>query len=946
MLAVHERDRRHVAHAPIFALAAQESPRFCRFDRINPPPPELLAPEAASASVAPPTPSIEPAPARDGPRSDGVLRRLQAWLPQGKSLPDADWDRRHHGLLFMLWALAAGIPAYGMARGYRVEHSLFEGSPLVILAALGSIHIGSRRLRSAMVSLGLLTASAVAVHLSGGVIEAHFFFFVMIALLTLYEDWLPFGLAVGYVVFHHGVVGTLDSGSVYNHGDAVAHPWKWAGIHAAFVTAAGAAGVLTWRLNEQARSETARAYESARDSEQRFRKGFDSSPIGMALASPDGQFVRVNDALCEKTGYSQEELLGRGFADITHPGDVQASLDFVSRIVEGEIDSYKTEKRYMHKGGETIDAIVSVSCVRDRDGELRHFFAQVQDITERKRAEEELAQSLSLVTATLESTADGILVVDAEGRISHFNEEFRRMWRIPGEILDSGDDERAISFVLEQLADPDLFLSKVRELYDDPDATSYDVLHFKDGRVLERYSQPQRLGGKSVGRVWSFRDVTERKRFEDELQYLADHDALTGLQNRRRFEEELNREAARARRYDQRGAAILLDLDNFKYVNDTLGHHAGDEILVGIATLLSKRLRESDAVARLGGDEFAILLPQTSREAAESVGADVLRLIRDHGGLAGGRSVGLTTSLGVAVFGAEDTSGEEVLAAADLAMYEAKDSGRDRVVTFSPESASQAERRSRSTWIERIHQALEDDLFVLHAQPILDISKGEISQHELLLRMTGDAGELIPPGAFLGVAERFGLVQSIDRWVVARAVKVMDELLRQGQEVRLEVNLSGRSVDDRELPNLIRRELEGTSVNPDNLVLEITETALISNMDQARQFAEILSRVGCRFALDDFGAGFGSHYYLKHLPLNYVKIDGDFIRNLPTSMIDQLMVKAMVQVAKGLGMKTIAEFVENEETLLFLKQYGVDFAQGFHIGRPAPLSEVWPDAGL
>jgi diguanylate cyclase (GGDEF)-like protein len=398
----------------------------------------------------------------------------------------------------------------------------------------------------------------------------------------------------------------------------------------------------------------------------------------------------------------------------------------------------------------------------------------------------------------------------------------------------------------------------------------------------------------------------------------------------------------RARRYGEPGAAILLDLDNFKYVNDTLGHHAGDEILMGVAALLQKRLRETDMVARLGGDEFAILLPNTSKEAAESVGADLLTLIRDHGGMAVGRSVGLTTSLGVAVFGEEETSGEEVLAAADLAMYEAKDSGRDRAVTFSPDSEAQSERRDRSSWIERIHKALEDDLFVLHAQPILDIAKGEVSQYEVLLRMRGEDGELIPPGAFLGVAERFGLVQSIDRWVVSRAVKLMDDLLRHGEEVRLEVNLSGRSVDDRELPNMIRRELEGTSVDPDNLVLEITETALISNMDHARKFAEILSLVGCRFALDDFGAGFGSHYYLKHLPLNYLKIDGDFIRNLPTSMTDQLMVKAMVQVAKGLGMKTIAEFVEGEDTILFLKQYGVDFAQGFHVGRPVPVTEIWP----
>ena len=294
--------------------------------------------------MAPPTPSIEPAPAREagGPRSDGVLHRLRAELPQGKTLPDAEWGRRHRGLLFFLWALAAGVPAYGIARGYSVGHCLFESSPLVTLAALGSIHVGSRRLRSAMVSLGLLTASAISIHLSGGVIEAHFFFFVMIALLTLYEDWLPFGLAVGYVVFHHGVMGTVDPASVYNHADAVDHPWKWAGIHAAFVTAAGVAGVVSWRLNEKARTETARAYESARDSEQRFRKGFDSSPIGMALASPDGQFVRVNDALCETTGYSREGLLERSFADITHPDDLQASLDYVSRGVEGEIDSYET----------------------------------------------------------------------------------------------------------------------------------------------------------------------------------------------------------------------------------------------------------------------------------------------------------------------------------------------------------------------------------------------------------------------------------------------------------------------------------------------------------------------------------------------------------------------------------------------------------------------------
>jgi EAL domain-containing protein (putative c-di-GMP-specific phosphodiesterase class I) len=302
----------------------------------------------------------------------------------------------------------------------------------------------------------------------------------------------------------------------------------------------------------------------------------------------------------------------------------------------------------------------------------------------------------------------------------------------------------------------------------------------------------------------------------------------------------------------------------------------------------------------------------------------------------------MTTSLGVAHFPEDGSTAQELLAAADTAMYVAKDGGRDRMSVYEPGSGAQA--TDSASWIDRIRRALEEDHFELHSQPILDIGKNEISQHELLIRMLDDDGELIPPGAFLGVAERFGLVQSIDRWVVAQAIRLMERQLQAGRELRLEVNLSGRSVDDRELPVLIQEELAKTSVNPDNLILEITETSLISNMADARRFAETLTRVGCRFALDDFGAGFGSYYYLKHLPLHYLKIDGDFIRSLPTSMTDQLMVKAMVQVAKGLGMKTIAEFVGSDETLVFLKEYGVDYAQGFHVGKPRPVAEEWPAA--
>jgi len=653
-----------------------------------------------------------------------------------------------------------------------------------------------------------MTAASLAVHISGGVIEAHFYFFVAIVALTLYEDWLPFGLAVVYVVVHHGLVGSLDPNAVYAHADAAQRPWRWALIHGAFVTAAGIFAIVAWRLNEEARNE--------------------------------------------------------------------------------------------------------------------------------------LGESLSRLEATLESTADGILVVDREGRIVSSNAEFARMWRIPAEVLETGDDDRALRYVTDQLADPDAFAAKVRDLYDNPEAESYDVLEFRDGRVFERYSRPQRVRGRAVGRVWSFHDATERRRFEEELQHLADHDALTGLFNRRRFEEELERELSRAVRYREAGAVLMLDVDNFKYVNDTLGHAAGDQIVASVAGLLRGRLRETDTVARLGGDEFALLLPRVDRAQADRVAADVLEAIRDHGIVVAGRSVHVTASIGVALFDAVRQTAGEVLAASDLAMYEAKDSGRDRVVTYTPNTGDEARRRAQGSWIERIRAALEEERFTLHCQPILDVRSGEVVQHELLVRMIGEDGELVAPSAFLGAAERFGLVQSLDRWVVRSAIRLMDEQLRAGRRLRIEVNLSGRSVDDPELPGLIQRELEATDVDPDHLAFEITETALISNMDDARRFAETLMRIGCRFALDDFGTGFGSYYYLKHLPLHYLKIDGDFIRNLPHSPTDQLMVRAMVQVAQGLGMKTIAEFVEDQLTLDHLREYGVDLAQGFHVGRPRPVEEAWP----
>ena len=305
--------------------------------------------------------------------------------------------------------------------------------------------------------------------------------------------------------------------------------------------------------------------------------------------------------------------------------------------------------------------------------------------------------------------------------------------------------------------------------------------------------------------------------------------------------------------------------------------------------------------------------------------------MREHVLPIDGRPISVTTSIGIACFDSDGGTGDDLLAHADSAMYAAKDSGRDCAV-------SAAEHRNptetRVSWEHRIREALERELFVLHCQPILDLRTGEISQHELLLRMR-DGNELILPGAFLGVAERLGLIHAIDRWVVDQAIR----LLSQRSDLRLAVNLSARSLDDQQLLRLIRDGLAEHGVDPSRLIFEITETAVVGNMDVARNLAKALRGLGCSFALDDFGAGFSSFHYLKQIPAEYLKIDGEFVRS-PRSRTDELVIESIVHIAQGLAKKTIAESVEDAGTLERLRNVGVDFAQGFHVGRPVPLAEL------
>jgi len=608
----------------------------------------------------------------------------------------------------------------------------------------------------------------------------------------------------------------------------------------------------------------------------------------------------------------------------------------VPLCVRGEtvavIEFYATE--HLHLGSE----------LRDMMARLGERVAQFVD---RMAVEKDLREAEERFRRAFEDAGTGMALIgirgEQEGCFLEVNDALCSILRYPfGELLgmriadlvhpdDVADMQERVGRLIA--GDIDAVHSEARLINADGGvvwiAFSTSLIRDGDGEPLYRISQLQ--------------DMTERKRFEVQLQHLADHDPITGLFNRRRFDEELARELATAQRYRTGGAVLALDLDNFKYVNDTLGHSAGDELIASVAEILRSRLRATDTVARLGGDEFAVILAHVDERQALHVAADLLDGIRREAVVSTAKGSRRTTaSIGIALFPerAGELASEELLVEADIAMYDAKESGRDRACVFDADSSRQLSLQARMTWAGEIREALAEDRFTLDAQPIVALQPGGSLRHELLVRMIGRDGDIIPPGAFLPVAERFDLVQEIDRWVISRAIELLGERHRHGEDVCFEVNLSAKSLGQADLPAQIARQLAAHGADPSRLIFEVTETAAIVNLERAKQFARRLGELGCGFALDDFGAGFASFYYLKHLPFDYLKIDGEFVESLTQSTTNQLVVQSLVTIARGLGKQTIAEYVGDAETVELLRSYGVDYAQGFHIGRPRPVAEL------
>lgn len=445
----------------------------------------------------------------------------------------------------------------------------------------------------------------------------------------------------------------------------------------------------------------------------------------------------------------------------------------------------------------------------------------------------------------------------------------------------------------------------------------------------------------SEGRLLGFRgvarDISSEKSSQDQLYYMANNDQLTGLFNRGRFYDELARAVRDMRRHSKQGVLVLLDLDRFKYVNDTFGHEAGDSMLIHVSNLLSGQLEKDDILARLGGDEFAVILQGLSTVDAIKRVQKLLELLSEKPFTYKGQDVALSASVGMVMFPDQGTASGELLSKADIAMYRAKQQGRNRFHIFDETAVHDHNMAKRLEVVDFIVRCLEEGRIELHYQPIVPLQQpGKIRHYETLCRMIDEKGNIVPPIHFIETAEDFGLIARIDEYVCEKTLKFLHDEIKGGRDLHLSINLSGLTFEDEETMGRIKDMLAEHKLPEGAVIFEITETAALRDIAKAQRVISDLKQFGCKFALDDFGVGYSSFNYIKHLDIDYLKIDGSFVRNLNDNEDDKVFVKALADVARGMNIATVAEMVENDELVKHLIEIGIDYGQGYHFGRPQP----------
>jgi diguanylate cyclase (GGDEF)-like protein/PAS domain S-box-containing protein len=579
--------------------------------------------------------------------------------------------------------------------------------------------------------------------------------------------------------------------------------------------------------------------------------------------------------------------------------------------------------------------------VRDVAGRITHYEGTIADITERKRAEQAVFAEKERAQVTLESIGDAVISTDAEARIEYINPvaESLTAWTLEearGRPI--GDVLRLVNEITrEPLENPVLCVFSGGDMSAPVD---HAVLLTRAGHevaIQESAAPICDRQGRVIGAVIVFHDVTRERRLKRALSYQASHDALTGLINRREFDNRLHAAVLNAQRGDGSYALLYIDLDQFKVVNDTCGHQAGDRLLRDVTGLLQSRVRASDTIARLGGDEFGVLLDGCTVEQSTRIAEGVRQAIRDYRFMSGASTLSVGASVGVVQITAETESVANVMSAADIACYAAKDEGRNRVHLYQAGGISHPRHREMH-WVARVTRAAEENRLELYFQPIRPIVRGGTAFHELTVRLRDDDGRLVAPGEFIPAAERYNVMSVIDRWVVQRAIERL-QACGEGALPLLAVNLSGTSLNEKSFIDFVLQRV-GDATLAAALCFEITETAAVTNLSNATFVMRELKARGCKFALDDFGTGLSSFMYLKTLPVDYLKIDGQFISHVADDPVDRSMVEAICKVGKALGIETVAECVESQAVLDELQRIGVDYAQGYFLARPEPIERL------
>ena len=673
----------------------------------------------------------------------------------------------------------------------------------------------------------------------------------------------------------------------------------------------------------------------------------------------DGQLEWVNPSASFLVGYSLEEI--KSMPDFPLPLIHEDDREMVETSFRQSLNSKPKgcdDFRLIHKEGHEVWASSTCNTAFNQKGQVIGLRASIIDISERVAIDKSLKESLqqlershelqqqllvssqheqARLRSLLTSMNIGILYENLDHEVDYYNPAFIRAWAIDESKICIGmKTKNVLQHSTNVISHPNHFSKHILDVESTHESSESFEIITTDGRTIHQLSYPvvDEIN-RFIGRIWMYEDVTLQKQTAEQLLYLAERDHLTGLYNRRRFQEELEQLIRKFERSQEKFALLFFDLDEFKLINDTFGHRAGDSVLIRIGGELSTLIRSDVFLSRLGGDEFGLLTPINIEADAETLANRIVQAISSLPFRFEGNNLRITTSIGIATYPRHGNNMEDLVAKADTAMYAAKIRGKNTSRMFEDSMLDSSSITKHLTWNERIIDALDNDKFVLHYQAVKNIQLDEISHYEMLIRMVDvkHPDKLIMPGNFIPVAEKSGKILKIDQWVVNQAIL----LLAKNKNIpSLAVNVSGRSLDEPTLAHNIARLLEKHKVSAQRLIIELTETAAVSDLADAQRFIEQMHRTGCKVYLDDFGAGFSTFSYLKHIDADSLKFDGQFIVNLSNDHENQIFVKSMVSIAKGLGKKTVAEFVEDADTLALLKEYGVDMAQGYFIHKPSP----------